>query len=56
MNKHINKMNRAELLAALKYCSDVANDSDAPMQLRDEAEDLATSIALRLTELKAGAK
>lgn len=56
MNQHINRMNREQLRAALEYCSRVANDTDAPMQLRDEAEDLATSITWRLAELKAGAK
>lgn len=56
MNKHINKMNQDELVAALDYCKRVAKDKNAPMQLRDEARDLAIFIAFRLRELKDGAK
>jgi hypothetical protein len=56
VNQHINRMNREQLRAALNYCKRVAGDKNAPMQLRDEAEDLATSITFRLRELKAGAK
>ncbi len=56
MNKHINKMDHSELTNALNYCKRVASDKNAPVQLRDEAEDLATSITFRLRELKAGAQ
>lgn len=56
MHKHINKMDYSELTNALNYCKRVANDKNAPVQLRDEAEDLVTSITFRLRELKAGAQ